>query len=121
MVNSCNAEKEDLIIPPQMFDDRKTVYFQLPLGKTNEQIIKWLVKNLEEFTNNTLKFIYHWKTRKAKSLFPLKERVLHKANIIYMGTCSCNKSYIGEIKRNREVRWKEHCSNNDKESEVAEI
>ena len=38
-----------------------------------------------------------------------------------MGTFSCNKSYIGETKRNREVRWKEHCSNNDKESEVAEI
>ena len=46
-----------------MFDDRKTVYFQLPFGKTNERKIKSIVNKLDEFTNNKVKFIYHWKLR----------------------------------------------------------
>ena len=82
--------------------------------------MKSMVNKVEEFTNNKVKFIYHWKTRKLKSLFPLKDRIKHKANIIYKGICSCKESYIGETKRNAEIRWKEHCSNNDKKSEVAE-
>ena len=100
--------------------ERKTVYFQLPFCKTNEQKIKSIVKKLEEFTNNKVKFVYHWKTRKLKSLFPLKDRIKHKANIVYKGTCSCNEPYIGETKHNPEIRWKEHCFNNYKKSEVAE-
>ena len=28
VLNTCTAEKEQPIIPPQMFDERKTVYFQ---------------------------------------------------------------------------------------------
>ena len=81
--------------------------------------LKSIVKKLEGF--NIVKFIYRWKTRKLKSLFPLKDSIKHKANIVYKGTCneSCNESYIGETKRNAEIRWKEHCSNNDKKSEVA--
>ena len=71
-----------------MFDERKTVYFQLQFCVTNERKIKSINK-LEEFTNNIVKFIYHWKTRKLKSLFPLKDRIKHKANIVYKGTCSC--------------------------------
>ena len=35
VINTCTVEKEDPIIPPQMFDERKTVYFQLPFCKTN--------------------------------------------------------------------------------------
>ena len=83
-----------------MFDERKTVYFQLPFCKTNEQKMKSIVNKLEEFTNNKVKFIYHWKTRKLKFLFHLK----HKANIIYKGIYSCKESYIGETKRNAEIR-----------------
>ena len=53
-------------------------------------------------------------------MFSLKDRIKHKANIVYMESCSCKESYIGETKHNAEIRWKEHCSNNDKKSEVAE-
>ena len=53
-------------------------------------------------------------------MFPLKDEMKHKANIVYKGIFSCNESYIGKTKRNAEIRWKEHCSNNDKKSEVAE-
>ena len=120
VINTCTVEKEDPIIPPQMFDERKTLYFQLPFCKTNERKIRSIINKLEGFTNNKVKLIYHWKTRKLKSLFPLKDTIKHKANIVYKGTCSCNESYIGETKRNAVIRWKEHCSNNDKKSEVSE-
>ena len=96
------------------------MYFQLPFCKTNEQKIKSIVNKLEEFTNTKVKFIYHWRTRKLKSSFPLKDRIKHKVHIVYKGICSCNESYIGETKRNAEIRWKEHYSNNDKKSKVAE-
>ena len=103
-----------------MFDERKTLYPQLLFCKTNEQKMKSMVNNVEEFTNNKVKFIYHWKTRKLKFLYPLEDRIKHKAKIIYKGICFCRESYIGETKRNAEIRWKEHCSNYDKKSEVAE-
>ena len=68
VINTFTVEKEDPIIPPQMFHERKTVYFQLPFCKTNERKIKSIVNKLEDLTNNKVKFIYHWKTRKLKSL-----------------------------------------------------
>ena len=47
-------------------------------------------------------------TRNIKSLFQLKDKVAHRSCVIYDGECSCKLSYIGETKRNREVRWREH-------------
>ena len=99
---------------------REKLYFQLTFRKNNEQKIKSIVNKLEEFANNKVKFICHWKTRNLKSLFPLKDRVKHKAKIVYKGICPCNESYIRETKGNAEIRWKEHCSNNDRKSKVAE-
>ena len=32
---------------------------------------------------------------------------MHRSCVIYEGRCSCKLSYIGETKRNSEVRWKE--------------
>ena len=120
MINTYTVENEEPIIPPLMIDERKRVCFQLPFCKTTEQKIKSIANKLEEFTNNKVTFIYHWKTRKLKSLFPLKDRIKHKANIVYKGICSSNESYIGKAKRNAEIRWKEHYSNSDKKSEVSE-
>ena len=65
---------------------------------------------LEEYTNYKINFRYSWKTRKLRSLFQLKDPIVHKANVIYKGTCKCRAFYIGETKRNSEVRWNEHCS-----------
>ena len=45
-----------------------------------------------------------------QSLFALKDPIVHKANVIYRGTYTCKEFYIGETKRNSEVRWNEHCS-----------
>ena len=49
-----------------------------------------------------------WKTRNIRSLFPLNDKNDYKSCIIYKGDCSSGSRYIGEIKRNAEVRWNEH-------------
>ena len=49
-----------------------------------------------------------WKTRNIRSLFPLKDKNDYKSCVIYKGDCSCGSRYIGETKRNAEVRWNEH-------------
>ena len=49
-----------------------------------------------------------WNTRRVQSLFINKDRNQHPSCVIYEGTCTCGKSYIGETKRNAASRWKEH-------------
>ena len=73
VINTCTAEKVDPIIPPQIFNERKTMYFQLPFCKTNERKIKSIVNKLEEFITKKINFIYYWKTRKLKYLFSWKD------------------------------------------------
>ena len=48
-----------------------------------------------------------WKTRNMRSLFPLKDKADYKSCVNYKGDCSCGPRYIGETKRNVEVRWNE--------------
>ena len=52
-----------------------------------------------------------WKTRNI-----LKDKSHYKSSVIYKGVCSCGSRYIGETKRNAEVRWNEH-NNPTKSSE----
>ena len=46
----------------------------------------------------------------------MKDKNGYKSCVIYIGECSCGSHYIGETKRNEEVRWNEH-SNPTKSSE----
>ena len=41
-------------------------------------------------------------------MFPIKDKNDYKSRVIYKGDCSCGSRYIGENKRNAEVRWNEH-------------
>ena len=68
-----------------------------------------------KFTNNSFRMVITWKTRNIRSLFPLKDKNDYKL-CIYAGVCSCGLCYIGETKRNAEVRWNEH-NNPTKSSE----
>ena len=51
-----------------------------------------------------------------RSLFPVKDKNYYKSFVIYEGNCSCGSRYIGETKRNAEVRWNGH-KNSTKSSE----
>ena len=110
VIDTFHQEKEDFIIPPSLFEERKEVYFQIPFCRQNEFQVKTIIQKLDYFTGNNVKFRYYWKTRKVRSLFPLKDLVIHKTNVIYKGTCSCKDFYIGETKRNADIRWREHGS-----------
>ena len=60
------------------------------------------------FTNNTFDVAIKWMTKKVKQLFNLKSRNPHPSCKIYEGVCSCGDKYIGETKRNVEIRFSEH-------------
>ena len=53
-------------------------------------------------------------TKKMRNLFCLKSKPPpppppHQASCaIYEGVCACKENYIGEMKRNVEIRWEEH-------------
>ena len=103
MIDGFNQGKEDPLIPTNLFEERKEVSFQIPFYKRNKNEISHIIDKLEAFTNYKVKFRYFWKTRNVRSLFVLKDPVIHKANVIYNGTCSCSEFYAGETERNTEV------------------
>ena len=106
-------QEKDPIIPTSLYEERKEVSFQIPFWKRNENEIYRISDKVEAFTNYKVKFRYFWKTRKVRSLFVLKDPVVHRANFICKGCnviCSYSEFYVGETKRNTEVRWREHCS-----------
>ena len=41
-------------------------------------------------------------------MFPLKDKNDYKSHVIHKGDCTCRSRYIGETRRNVEVRWNEH-------------
>ena len=90
VIDSFSQEKKDPIIPISLFEERKEVSFQIPFCKWKEREIYHIIDKLEALTNNKVKFRYFWKTTKVRSFLVLKDGVVHKANVIYKGTCSCS-------------------------------
>ena len=100
---------DDYIIPPDFFDiPKQKLLIELPYCPQNELVAKSFLKRLSNFADNKYDFIIIWKTRKMRSLFPLKDRNMHRSCVIYKGVCSCGSSYVGETKRNTLTRWNEH-------------
>ena len=96
---------ECFIIPPTLFKITKPFISYCEL---NEIKSKYFLKKFHKFTNNSFRMVITWKTRSMQSLFPLKEKNDYISCVIYKGDCSCGSRYIGETKRNAEVRWNEH-------------
>ena len=104
-----NSLEDEMIIPPQLFEiPKKILFLQVPFCEANEKRSKNFLNKFYNFTNEKFKLIIRWKTRNLKSLFPLKDKDLHPACKIYKGICSCESTYVGETKRNVEVRYSEH-------------
>ena len=58
-----------------------------------------------------LKLVLNFKffDRLEKSLFNLKDKVKHVANVVYLGTClTCRVNYVGETCKSFEIRKPEH-------------
>ena len=58
-----------------------------------------------------------WNTCKIQSLFNYKDKIQHHSCVIYRGVCSCGADYIGETIRNSEIRWKQHSTGKNENSD----
>ena len=103
IINDFHQTKEDFLIPPSLFEDRKEISFQIPYCKRNEEKMKRIICKLEQYTNYEIKFRYSRKNRKLRYLFQLKDPLVHKVNVINKEIWRCKEFYIGKTKRNSEV------------------
>ena len=88
-----------------------SVWFPYSPGK--EKFSKVFMRKVETFTNDKVKVIIIWNTRKIQPLFNNKDKVKHHSCEIYHGTCSCDTDCIGETIRDSEIRWNEHITWNE--------
>ena len=89
-----------------MFEITKPFLFvEIPYCKLNQIKSKHFLMKFHKFTNNSFRIAITWKTRNMQSLFPLKDKTYYKSCVIYKGYFSCCSRYIGETKRNIEIRW----------------
>ena len=94
------------MIPPSLCEITKTfIFLDRPNCELNEIKSKCSLKKLYKFTSNSFRIVTTRKTRNIRSLFPLKDKNDYKSCVIYKRDCSCGSRYIGETKRNAEVRW----------------
>ena len=114
-----NQQKDEVLIPQWLFDERKECLIRLPFAPSKEKFVKPFINKLEIFTNYRVKFNIVWNTRKIKALFNYKDKVSHYSCIIYRGICSCGEDCIGETVRNARLRWNEHENGTDKNTECA--
>ena len=110
-------EKEELLIPKWLFDETKLVLIRLPFAPRNEKLSKCFIGKLKTFTNCKVRFYIIWNIRKIQSLFNNKDKRQLLCYVIYKGDCSCGADDIGETIRNVKIRWNEHESGIDKNSE----
>ena len=80
----------------------------------NEIASKQYIKKFNYFTNYKFDVRIKWLTGKIRTLFHLKDKSLHAPCKIYEGICICGENYIGEFKRNVEIRSMEHNTPSDK-------
>ena len=93
-------EENEMIIPLQLFEiPKKILFLQVPFCGANEKRSKNFLNKFYDFTNEKFKLIIRWKTRNLKDL--------HPACKIYKGVSSCESIYVGETKRNVEIRYLE--------------
>ena len=95
----CNFErgKEKIIIPEWLFGERKTFSVRFPYSPVNEKFCKVFMRKVENFTNDKVKVIIIWNTRKIQSLFKNKDKVKHHSWVIYRGICSCGQKLLNKM------------------------
>ena len=103
-----NREKDELLITPWLFDERKHVTIRLSFSSKNEKYCAYFINKLVSFTSEKVKFNVFWSARKIQSFFPLKDKVQHLSCVIYKGISSCGETYVSETIRICKVRWNDH-------------
>ena len=113
-IDDLNNNDQELMIPRQLFDERKIISINFPVSNKNEHFSKKFCEKLEFYTNGKVKFNIIWATRKIKSFIKIKDNVKHLSCVVYQGICSCGNNQIGEMVRNAVTRIDEHEKPNDK-------
>jgi len=109
--NPQQGKDDDLPLIPSYFFEKPPpfILIELPYCPQNERLSKYFIRKIKLFLDEECTVVIKWITRKIRTLFSLKSRNPHPACKIYQGVCNdCSQSYIGETKRNVEVRWEEH-------------
>ena len=110
-----NKKEEECWIPQNFFEIPKPVILiEIPFCVKNEIASKQFIKKFNRFTNHKFDIRIKWLTRKIRTLVHLKDKLLHPACKTYEGICICGGKYIGETKRNAEIRWMEHNTSSNK-------
>jgi len=113
--NNPPVQEDDLLILtdwpdwPDFFEEPAPfILINVPYCPENERLSKHFIQKFKSFMTMECKVVIKWETRKIRSLFSLKSKNPHPSCKLYQGQCSCGALYIGETKRNVQVRWKEH-------------
>ena len=102
--------QEEMIIPEWLFDERKTFSVRFPYSTANEKFSKVFMRKVENFTNDKIKVIIIWytrkihekytkNTRKIETLFNNKDRVKHHSCVIYLSWYRFSAVQIILVKR----------------------
>ena len=91
-----NQEKDKVLIPEWLFEDRKECLITLPLAPASGKFERSFINKYEIIANYKVKFNIVWNSRKIKSLFNNKDKITHCSCVIYRGICSCGADYIRE-------------------------
>ena len=101
IINDFHETKEDFLIPPSLFEDRKEISFQIPYCKRNEEKMKRIICKLEQYTNYKIKFRYSRKNRKLRYLFQLKGPLVHPFSLLVFECYLQRKMHV-----QRTLYWK---------------
>ena len=104
-------EKQSNTVQEKREEDQKPfVLIRIPFCEKNEKIARNFLNKIEELTQDKVSFTILWQSKKIKTLFKIKDEILHKANVIYRGTSVTNPedSYIGETAQISTLRFNEH-------------
>ena len=101
-------EQDDYILLSNFFEIKKVILIEVPYCEKNETSSKRFLKKFHELTNDLFEIKIKWITKKMRDLFCLKSKNHHPACAICEGGCTYKANYMGETKRNVEIRWEEH-------------
>ena len=76
---------------------------EIPCCEENEKKSKDFLKSFYNFTGDNFRLVITWKTRKIRTLFPIKEKSLYPSCKIYYGICDGGGDYAVETKAPEEI------------------
>ena len=100
-------KEDDYILLSHFFEIEKQVILTEVSYCENETILNIFLIKFHKLNNNLYEIKTKWITKKMRNLFHLKSNDPLTTCAKYEGEGTCKENYIGEMKRNVQIRWKE--------------